>query len=241
MKNSFKFQVSCFKNLPIVVVNLEPGTWNLKLILLQISMTKSKQYAASLVLVLMSTLSLGWGSSMEEIRAAAEKVSAVSADFVQEKHMKILARPLVSEGRFLYAAPGSLRWQYEAPMKSLLMTHDGRTARYGFQQGRWVEESAFDAQAMQVITEQIAGWLGGRFGQNDLFAASLASGRRIVLVPKKEGFARFIQRIELQLSETPGVIDSVVLVEAEETFTRIRFSDVRINEPVDPADFKVVR
>jgi hypothetical protein len=204
-------------------------------------MTNRLWHVAAFFLLFTSLFSLGWGRSMAEIRAAAEKVKTVSADFVQEKHMKILARPLISRGHFLYAAPGSLRWQYEAPMKSLLVTHDGRTTRYGFEQGRWVEESAFDTQAMQVITEQIAGWLGGRFDQGDLFSARLAAGRRIVLVPKKDAFARFIQRIELQLSETPGVIDAVVLVEAEETFTRIRFSRVRINGPVDSADFKVAQ
>jgi outer membrane lipoprotein-sorting protein len=204
-------------------------------------MTNRLWHVAAFFLLFTSFFSLGWGRSMEEIRVAAEEVKTVSADFVQEKHMKILARPLISRGRFLYAAPGSLRWQYEAPMKSLLVTHEGRTARYGFERGRWVEENAFDTQAMQVITEQIAGWLGGRFGESDLFSARLTSGRRIVLVPKKDAFSRFIQRIEIQLSETPGVIDSVVLVEADEAFTRIRFSRVRINEPVDPADFKVAR
>jgi hypothetical protein len=152
--------------------------------------------------------------------------------------MKMLVRPLTSRGHFVFAAPDSLRWQYDEPMKSLLLTRDGKTSRYGYEQGRWVEEGGFDLQSMQVVIEQIAGWLGGRFDDGDLFSARLAPGRRVVLVPRNAGFARFIERIELQLSETPGVIDSVVLIEGEQAFTRIRFSDVKINGPVSPRDFK---
>ncbi len=199
------------------------------------------KYALVFVLILSAAPAFGWGDTEQEIRAAAATVKTVRADFVQEKHMKMLARPLVSRGRFLYAAPGSLRWQYDEPVKSLLLIHDGKTARYGFDQGRWVEDDSFDLQAMQAVVGQIAACLGGRFDESDLFAARLAPGRRIVLVPKNPGFARFIERIELQLAETPGVIESVVLVEAEGTFTRIRFSDVQINGPVAPSDFEAPR
>lgn len=201
-------------------------------------MTKSFQYAAAFLLVLTSVFSLGWGNTEQEIRAAAGAVKTVSADFVQEKHMKMLVRPLASRGHFVFAAPDSLRWQYDEPMKSLLLTRDGKTSRYGYEQGHWVREGGFDLQSMQVVIEQIAGWLGGRFDDSDLFSARLAPGRRVVLVPKNAGFARFIERIELQLSETPGVIDSVVLIEGEQAFTRIRFSDVKVNGPVSPQDFK---
>jgi outer membrane lipoprotein-sorting protein len=202
-------------------------------------MTNHKRNAAALFLVLASVLSLGWGDTEEEIRTAADAVQTVRADFVQEKHMKILVRPLVSTGRFVYAAPGSLRWQYTSPIQSLLLMHDGNTARYTFQQGRWAAEAGFDLQAMQVVVEQIAGWLSGRFDQDGLFSARLTPGRRIVLVPKAEGFARFIERIELQLSQKPGVLSSVVLVEGPEAYTRIRFSDVQVNGPIEPSDFTV--
>jgi hypothetical protein len=202
-------------------------------------MTNRLGHIAAFLLVLTAALSLGWGNTEQEIRAAAGTVRTVSAEFVQEKHMKMLVRPLVSRGRFVFAAPDSLRWQYDEPLKSLLLTHDGKTSRYGFEQNRWVEETGFDLQAMQVVIEQISGWLGGRFDDNDLFSARLAPGHRVVLVPKSTGFARFIERIELQLSETPGAIASVVLVEGEQAFTRIRFSGVKINGPVSPEDFQV--
>jgi hypothetical protein len=220
------------------LVDWKPEIRNRKLFRGHILMTKNKRQAAAFLMLLMSALTLGWGSTEQEIRASAEAVKTVSADFVQEKHMKMLVRPLTSRGRFVFAAPDSLRWQYDEPLKSLLLTHDGKTFRYGYQQGRWVEEGGLDLQAMQVVIEQIAGWLGGHFDDSDLFSVRMAPGRRIVLVPKKAGIARFIERIELQLSDTPGVLSSVVLIEGEQAFTRIRFSEVRVNGAVTPREFK---
>ena len=63
------------------------------------------------VLLLASAFfSIGWGGSWEELKSAAGPIKSISAEFVQEKHLKILARPLVSSGVFYYQAPASLRW-----------------------------------------------------------------------------------------------------------------------------------
>ena len=46
-------------------------------------------------MIVASFFTLGWADSFEGIRAAAEKIHSLEADFVQEKHMRILARPLI--------------------------------------------------------------------------------------------------------------------------------------------------
>ncbi|HSO17990.1 MAG TPA: hypothetical protein VLT88_00950, partial [Desulfosarcina sp.] len=51
----------------------------------------------------------------------------------------------------------------------------------------------------------------------------------ILLVPRDEGMARFIQRIELIFSDRPGAIDEVLIVEGENAFTHMRFSNTQIN------------
>ncbi|MCF8080098.1 MAG: outer membrane lipoprotein carrier protein LolA [Desulfobacterales bacterium] len=204
-------------------------------------MGRKTRQTAVLLLVVSAVLTLGWGSTEEEIREAAAGVDTVQAGFVQEKHMKMLARPLVSRGLFCYEAPGSLRWEYTDPVKSLLLMHAGRTRRFTFQDGKWVEEAGFDLQAMQVVVEQIAGWMAGRFDENDLFTARLLPERRIRLTPKNPAFGRYIERIELTLSPVPGVMESVTLHEGENSFTRIRFTSPAVNRPVPDGWFTEVR
>jgi hypothetical protein len=48
-------------------------------------------------------------------------------------------------------------------------------------------------------------------------------------VPKNKAFAKIIQKIEILLSDQPGVIETVTIYEGKSSFTKIRFRDVDIN------------
>ena len=201
----------------------------------------SKQWARTGLaglLLLAAGLCLGWADSFEVIRAAAAHVNAVQADFVQEKHLPILAKPLESTGRLYYRRPDALRWEYTAPVKSVLLMHDGEARRFVQSDQGLVEDAGVRMQAMQYVLPEISGWLSGRFQDNPLFTATLSEGNRILLVPKDKGMARFIQRIELVMAETPGVIDEVFIYENAEAYTRMIFSHTRINSALDERLFQ---
>ena len=197
----------------------------------------------AITMLLAAGLCLGWADSFDGIRGAAANVMAVQADFVQEKHLPILAKPLVSTGRLYYRRPDALRWEYTAPVKSVLIMHDGETRRFveSEQGGRLVEDASARMQAMQVVMPEISGWLSGRFQDNPLFDASLSKGNHILMVPKDEGMQRFIQRIELVMAGTPGVIQEVLIFESEKAFTRMVFSDTRVNPELDDRLFQDAR
>ena len=72
------------------------------------------------------------------------------------------------------------------------------------------------------------------------FNATLEPGRRIVLTPKEAALADIIQRIVLQLSDMPGLLDSVTVHESDESYTRFRFQDAVLNGPLDDAVFSQV-
>jgi len=154
--------------------------------------------------------------------------------------MKILARPLVSQGKFLFKSPNSLRWEYTRPLKSILVLHNGKTRRFVQKDGRLVEDASAGLQSMQVVVQQITQWLNGRFDENPAFEASLAAGQKIVLSPRDAAIARLIQRIEILLSNRPGVIASVTIFESEDSFTKLIFQNVVLNTPLDDALFQQV-
>lgn len=192
----------------------------------------------AVVLVLAAGLCLGWADSFDGIRAAAENVNAVQADFIQEKHLPILAAPLVSKGRLAYRRPDDLRWEYTAPVKSVLVIHDGESRRFVQSDQGLVEDSSVRMQAMQFVMPEISSWLSGRFQDNALFTASLSGENRIVLLPKEAGMARFIQRIEMVMANTPGVIKEVLIFESETAYTRMLFENTRVNPDLDDRLFQ---
>ena len=182
----------------------------------------------------------GWGSNWEELKSAAASVTSLSADFVQEKHMQILARPLVSSGVFYFQSPSSLRWEYRAPVRNILLMHDNRTERYVDTGHGLTKETGAGLQAMQIVLEQISQWLGGRFDENPMFTANLEPGPKIVLIPKEKSFSRMIHHIDLLLSERPGIIDSVVIYESEDSFTKLVFKNAVLNQSIDPSLFRKI-
>ncbi len=196
---------------------------------------------AHTALLVATFMCLGWADSWEELKTAAGTVTSVRAGFTQEKHMKILARPLVSEGILLFQSPDSLRWEYRHPVQSILLLHNGQTRRFVQKNGSLVEDAAAKLQSMQVVVQEITQWLNGRFDDNPAFAARLEPGRKIVMTPRDESFARLIQRIEVLLSDRPAVIKSVMIFESEDSFTKLDFKDVVLNQKLEDALFRKVR
>ena len=208
-----------------------------------IAMKKSK-LSRTLTLAGMVTtacLCIGWADTWNDIKNSAGNVTSVRADFYQEKHMKILSRPLVSKGVFYFQSPNSLRWEYRFPVQNILLMHEGKTKRYTRKNGTITEDAGVRLSSMQVLLHEITRWLSGRFDENPSFSTSLEPGRKIVLSPKEKSLAKMIQRIELTLSNRPGIIQSVSIYEGKDSFTRFEFKNVTINQPLEDSLFRKMR
>ncbi|MDA8138935.1 MAG: outer membrane lipoprotein carrier protein LolA, partial [Desulfobacteraceae bacterium] len=65
-------------------------------------------------------------------------------------------------------------------------------------------------------------------------------GRRIVLTPKEQAMAKVIQRIELNLAQQPGVIDSVKIFESDTAYTQMTFSHTVLNAKISEEIFRKI-
>ena len=202
--------------------------------------TQKPYFLIRVLFLLTAFLCLGWADTWEGIKKTASTVTSVRAEFVQEKHMKILARPLVSKGIFYFQAPNSLRWEYRSPVQSILLMHDGRTKRYLKRNGAIIEDEGAHLQSMQVVLQDITQWLSGRFEENPAFSASLEPDRKIVLRPKEKSLATMIQRIELILSDRPGIISAVMIYEGQNSYTRFEFKNAILNQPLQDSIFRKI-
>jgi outer membrane lipoprotein carrier protein len=186
-------------------------------------------------LLLLLPLVIAWADSWEGLREASGRITSIEARFVQKKTLPMLAKPFVSEGRFLYQTPGQLRWEYDRPVRSVLLMNGGTIKRYLREPAGWREETGASLTAMRVVMEEIANWQQGRFDANPHFQATLTTDpeTRVTLVPKEASWGKMIRRIELTLSrEQAGVMKGVRIVEDERSFTDLSFSQVRINRPL---------
>ncbi len=73
-----------------------------------------------------------------------------------------------------------------------------------------------------------------------MFESRLEPGKRIILVPKNEAFQKVIQRIVLNLGEQPGVMQSVVIYESENAFTKLTFKNTVLNSKIEDTLFQKI-
>ncbi|HEY5460592.1 MAG TPA: outer membrane lipoprotein carrier protein LolA, partial [Deferrimonas sp.] len=152
----------------------------------------------------------------------------------------ILVKPFVSTGRFYYQPTRSLRWEYERPVASCLMMHEGTVKRYLKEKGQWREDASAALPAMQTVLEEIVQWQQGSFDANPHFRAELVEGAepRVIFVPKEASWKKMIRQIELAPSrDQAGVIRSVRMVEDDKSFTLLEFAKVRLNRSLPASLF----
>ncbi len=178
----------------------------------------------------------GEDARLAQFREQATQIQSLQATFVQKKQMKILLRPLISTGRFFFRRPAAIRWEYQSPVNSVLTMYQGEVKRFFKRDGKAVQDSGANLQAMQVVMQNITRWLGGRFDDNSDFKTTLEKNR-ILLTPSTD-MSGMIERIELQLSSQPGVIESITIFEDGENYTKIDFKGLEINQPISDSVFK---
>jgi hypothetical protein len=203
-------------------------------------MSRLRREASLFLLLLLLPLRMSWADSWEGLRDASRTITSVEARFVQKKTLPMLSKPFVSGGRFYFQKPGSLRWEYERPVRSVLLMHAGSVKRYLRERDGWREETGASLTAMKTILEEIVNWQQGRFDANPHFMASLEAGpeTQVILVPKEPSWKKMMRQIELTLSsDQAGVLKSVRVVEDERSFTVLEFDQIKVNRSLPASLF----
>jgi outer membrane lipoprotein-sorting protein len=192
--------------------------------------------------LLFSTPNYAFADNFEQLRKDAANIKTIQARFVQKKSMKILSKPLISQGLFYYAVPDSFRWEYLKPLRSVVIAYQGDTKRYIASGGKMIEDKAGGVQAMKIVLNEMAGWMSGKFDQNPSFAATLKEGvyTEITLTPVGKSMAGMIEKIKITLSKKETAVKSVKIIESANAFTQIDFSDVQINKVISDKTFQDV-
>ncbi len=180
--------------------------------------------------------------SFEQLRKDSANIKTIQARFVQKKFMKILTKPLISEGGFYYVAPDSFRWEYVKPLRSVVVAYKGDTRRYIVSGGKMIEDKTGGMQAMKIVLGEVTGWMSGKFDQNPSFAATLKEGinTQITLTPVGKSMSGMIEKIEITVSKKAAAVKSVKIIENANAYTQIDFTNVEINKGINGSVFQDV-
>lgn len=142
---------------------------------------------------------------------------------------------MVARGEVLFAKPGKMRWSYEAPEPSLVVS-DGKTL--------WIfDEAAREVQKLPLAEGYLSAagvqfLLGdGRLADEFRIAARDCGAARVTLVLTPLRPSHF-ERLELGVDAKTAVVEETVVIDLFGNRTRVALADLRENTRPDAALFR---
>jgi len=175
-----------------------------------------------------------------KVQAHYETVTDLSARFVQTREAVIFgggtaAPEPARQGTVVLSKPGRMRWSYETPEPSLMIT-DGEVV---WMYDPLLEEAQRLSDAGGLLSGAAVQFL---MGQGDLLASFTVSARdcaarpvRLDLVPKQDAS---YERLALAVDPETGRVHSSAVTDLFGNRTTVTFEDVRVNVHPDAGLFR---
>ncbi|TNE44096.1 MAG: outer membrane lipoprotein carrier protein LolA [Deltaproteobacteria bacterium] len=183
--------------------------------------------------------------SQQQLRTIAtqlQKVKVLRASFEQRKTIKVLSRPLVSHGTFLFARSVGVYWKTQTPFPAaLLLTPKGLTEKDP-NTGKNLPSSG-SKTLMKAMSQMFVAILSVDIEKlSTMFVLHLQGTPQswiLGLKPKANGMKRFLRHIVLQGGNT---VQLVQIAEANGDQTEYKISKVQTSPPkLTPAERKLFR
>jgi len=175
------------------------------------------------------------------ISAKAAAVNTVSSGFVQEKRLSMFDTTVVSDGRFLFAKPDRLLWEYRSPMIEGFALSGDRGVRWTDAPGSRQEFSLRSDPVMNIVARQLLAWATFDLAWlEEQYSIVLENPQPVILrlTPKRQGEAEVLQYLLIEFSASEDTVRRVELHEGSGDFTRIVFTNATVNSPLDDSLFR---
>jgi len=180
---------------------------------------------------------------LERLEAKLSGVRTVQADFVQKKRLAMFRREMTIEGRLAVENPERIAWHVDKPVRYSLVIVGPELSQWDEDTDR-VQTMRLDKNpSFKAAFQQMTAWFSGRYASlRERYDVAIAQTDPYVLVfsPKKgSGMEKIIKKIRIVFREDERYINELTLHEASGNTSIIRFSNTRLNEPVDDDAWKV--
>ncbi len=166
-------------------------------------------------------------------------ISSMTCDFVQTKHISLLAEELKSSGSMTFRKPGQLRWEYTEPYIYRFIFNGERVFIGNDDRNNVIEarKNSIFGTIARVMMNTVSGRIGELKNDFDISLEGPATAHSINLIPKKREMKRLLSKVELTVDEKAGTITHIRLTEKNGDTTDITLSDIKLNTPVDETPF----
>ncbi len=179
----------------------------------------------------------GTDACLHALEASQRETRALSARFEQTKHLRLLAEPLVSRGRFAFKHPDQVLWRIDEPAITVRIDRDG----IHVPERPAVQAEVAALAPFSTMLRQLSGVFTGSLSTVrstfDVSAEGNARGIGVRLVPRDAQWRRMFRSIDLSFAGPELVIAAIRIEEALGDSLEIVFSDIHRNDDVASAAF----
>ncbi len=208
---------------------------------------KIKTYILLAVLCLVGNRTLAQEQKMSDsevaafkqsVNAVAKKITTITTDFVQYKHMDFLSKDIETSGKMYFAEPNTLKWQYKKPYNYAIIFKNGKILIDD--EGKKSSTDIGNSKIFGKINKLIVGSVSGNMFDDKEFTIGFfrtKSNDITRLVPKDAAMKKYIKQIELTFDKDDHTVIQVKLIESSDDFTRIVLKNKTLNAKIDSSVF----
>ncbi|TIH15794.1 outer membrane lipoprotein carrier protein LolA [Marinifilum sp. JC120] len=170
---------------------------------------------------------------LEDLQARSKSISSISSDFTQQSHIALFADVIESKGKFCFARPDNLRWEYNQPFISGFLLKGQEGLKWD---GAAEKPAPFNTETspeMAIISEQILAWTTMNIPWlQSLYTIKVTNFSPAVmeLTPKSSKAKQFLSLIRIFFSPEATHLEGIELHEPGGDYTKITFSNVLLNQ-----------
>ncbi len=207
----------------------------------------NKKYILVLIIAIKSIANFAQEQKMSEteitsfiksVNAVAKKITTLSADFVQYKHMEFLSKDIETSGKMYFAEPNSLKWHYKKPYNYSIIFKKGKILIDD--EGKKSSVDIGNNKVFGKINKLIIGSVSGNMFDDKEFAISFFKTKTnniTRLIPKDAALKKYIKQIELTFDKDDHAVIQVKLIESSDDYTRIVLKNKMLNGKIDDSLF----
>lgn len=175
----------------------------------------------------------------QKLSSTTAALKSLQADFVQTKHLALLADKIVSKGQFSYQKEDKVRIEYKTPFQYLMVMNGGAILVRDEQKSTRINTR--NSKMMQSINRIMVDCMSGKVYSNPDFTVTAFSGagRDVLLLhPVSAELQRIYSGIEVYLNKRDMDVAMLVLKEPNGDNTEMIFTGTRHNLALNESLFK---
>ncbi|HLT52137.1 MAG TPA: outer membrane lipoprotein carrier protein LolA [Arenibacter sp.] len=172
------------------------------------------------------------------VNETSKTTQTIQSDFVQYKHLDFLSNDIVTHGKMVFKSPNKVRWEYTEPFRySIVFLEDKLLINDG---GSKSNVDMGNSALFQKLNQLIVNSVKGDLFQDSDFNMEYFKAQdyyKVVFTPRDEKIKSYIATFILIFDKVQAAVQEVKMVEPSGDFTRIVFTDRKINQTVNDAVF----